>query len=331
MKTIDEIISDIRKSYEQPEHQAQKIFFAQRASSELKHQDYYTIGPKAEEFIFYPFDISLHEDGLTHPSPFHNHTFFELVYVYKGSCINISPETETYMQEKDLLFMTPDTLHYLKVPDESIIINFLITKDVFQRSIFSLMSNNVLSTFVISYFYQLQKSVDFLILNRSDDSPIYSILHRLIQEYYQPQPGYEKVLEVGLIEVFLYMSRILSSQFTSGLLPTSQFLSSIILYIHKNYSTVTLKEVAYTFNYTEKYIAKRIKKELHTNFSDLIKDIRMNHAAQYLSNTTMPVEQVAQMVGYQNMTYFYTIFRNKFQMSPKEYRMCTASFSVTTP
>lgn len=323
MKTIDEIISDIKKDYEQPEHQEKMKFYAQRALSELKEHGHYTITPQGgEAAIFYPFDISIHEEGLTHPAPFHNHNFFELVYVYKGSCINVSAGIESHMQEKDLLFMTPDTLHYLKVPNKSsIIFNFLITKDVFQQSMFALMSNDVLSNFVINYFYQFQKSVDFLILNRTDDSPIYAILQRLIQEYYQPQPGYEKILEAGLIEVFLYMSRILSRQFTpSGLLPTSQFLSSIILYIQKNYSTVTLKEVAYTFGYTEKYISRSMKRELNTSFSEFIKDIRLNHAAQYLSKTTLSIEQVAQTVGYQNMTYFYTIFRNKFQMSPKEYR-----------
>jgi AraC-like DNA-binding protein len=324
MKTLDEIISEIKKDYEQPEHQEKMKFYGQRALSELRDHNYYTVTPHGgEATMFYPFDVSLHEDGLIHPAPFHNHNFFELVYVYRGNCINVSSGIEAHMQEKDLLFMTPDTLHYLRVPDQSsIIFNFLITKDVFRQSMFSLMSNDVLSNFVISYFYQLQKSVDFLILNRTDDSPIYSILHRLIQEYYQPQPGYEKILEAGLIEVFLYMSRILSSQFTpSGQLPTSQFLSSIILYIQKNYSTVTLKEVAYTFGYTEKYISRCIKKELKTSFSDFIKDIRLTHAAQYLSKTTMSVEQIAQMVGYQNMTYFYSIFRNKFQMSPKEYRL----------
>ncbi len=334
MKTIDEIISDIKKDYAQPEHQNKMKFYAQRALSELKDHNYYTVTPRGGEgAVFYPFDVSLHENTLTHPAPFHNHNFFELVYVYKGSCINVSSRIESHMQEKDLLFMTPDTLHYLKAPsDSSVIFNFLITKDVFQQSMFSLMSNDVLSNFVISYFYQFQKSVDFLILNRTEDSPIYGILHRLIQEYYQPQPGYEKILEAGLIEVFLYMSRILSSQFTpSDQLPTSQFLSSIILYIQKNYSTVTLKEVAYTFGYTEKYISRCMKKELNTSFSDFIKDIRLNHAAQYLSKTTMSVEQVAQMVGYQNMTYFYSIFRSKFQMSPKEYRLQKTSFSVTNP
>ena len=324
MKSIEEIISDIKLQSQTPEHAERMKAYAKRAMKELKEKNYYTVKPLEDESgVFYPFDISVHENTITHEAPFHNHSFFELVYVYRGSCINVCSGIETHMKEKDLLFMTPDALHYLTDPsDSSVIFNFMITKDVFQESMFSLMSNNIISNFVVNYFYQLQKSVDFLILNRVDDSPIYDILERLIQEYFQPQPGYEKILEVGLIEVFLYMSRILSNQFTpSGWLPNSQFLSSIVLYIYKNYATVTLKEVAYTFGYTEKYISRVLKKELHTGFSEIIKEIRLNHAAQYLSKTTMPIEQVAQTVGYQNITHFYTIFRNKYQMSPKEYRI----------
>lgn len=323
MNTIDEIISDIKNSRQQPEHIKKMELYEKRALSELEDKDYYTVTPLANEKMFYPFDINLHENFPSHKAPFHNHDFFELVYVYKGSCINTCSGIETHMQGQDILFMNPNALHYIETPgDSDVVFNFLISKDMFQQSMFTLMSNDIISNFVVNYFYQLQKSVDFLILNRTEDSPLYSILHRLIQEYFHPQPGYEKILEVGLMEVLLYMSRILSSQFSpSGRLPTSQFLSSLILYIYKNYATVTLKEVAYTFGYTEKYISRVLKKELHTGFSEFVKEIRLNHAAQYLSKTTMSIEQVAQTVGYQNISYFYTIFRSKYQMSPKEYRL----------
>ena len=68
-------------------------------------------------------------------------------------------------------------------------------------------------------------------------------------------------------------------------------------------------------------ISRVLKNKLHTGFSEIIKEIRLNHAVQYLSKTTMPIEQVAQTVGYQNITHFYTLFRSKYQMSPKEYRL----------
>ena len=323
MRNIDEIIADIKHNYQQPEHQQKMKLYAQRAMSELETQNYYTIIPLEDEKLSYPFDITLHENTLMHKSPFHNHDFFELVYVYKGSCINNCSGIETRMREKDILFMNPNALHYIEAHgDSDIIFNFMISKEIFQQSMFTLMSNDIVSNFVVSYFYQLQTSVDFLILNRCEDSPIYSILHRLIREYHHLQPGYEKILEVGLIEVLLYMSRILSSLFSpSGWLPTSQFLSSIILYINKNYATVTLKEVAYTFGYSEKYISRVLKKELNTGFSEIIKEIRLKHAAQYLEKTTMSIEQIAQTVGYQNISHFYAIFRSKYKMSPKEYRI----------
>ena len=79
MNTIDEIISDIKNSRQQPEHIKKMELYEKRALSELEDKDYYTVTPLANEKMFYPFDINLHENFPSHKAPFHNHDFFELV------------------------------------------------------------------------------------------------------------------------------------------------------------------------------------------------------------------------------------------------------------
>ena len=39
-----------------------------------------------------------------------------------------------------------------------------------------------------------------------------------------------------------------------------------------------------------------------------------------LTNTKMPVSEIIQMVGYDNSSYFYRKFRERYGVSPKEFR-----------
>ena len=43
-------------------------------------------------------------------------------------------------------------------------------------------------------------------------------------------------------------------------------------------------------------------------------------AQQRLSTTKLPVQAVAETVGYDTTSYFYSIYKKQFGITPKEYR-----------
>ena len=47
---------------------------------------------------------------------------------------------------------------------------------------------------------------------------------------------------------------------------------------------------------------------------------RLTKAALLLKNTALSVGDIIVMVGYENTSYFYRIFTQKYGMSPKSYR-----------
>ena len=47
---------------------------------------------------------------------------------------------------------------------------------------------------------------------------------------------------------------------------------------------------------------------------------RMEKAAQLLRDTDMPILAVSQSVGYENSSYFYRLFQQRYGTPPKEYR-----------
>ena len=53
---------------------------------------------------------------------------------------------------------------------------------------------------------------------------------------------------------------------------------------------------------------------------ELLQEKRMQQAVYLLANSEIPVTDIIESIGYDNTSYFYRKFREKYGMSPKEYR-----------
>lgn len=47
----------------------------------------------------------------------------------------------------------------------------------------------------------------------------------------------------------------------------------------------------------------------------------MEQARHYLSETNMPIRQIALLCGYENTNFFYHLFHRTFDIHPMDYRM----------
>ena len=72
-------------------------------------------------------------------------------------------------------------------------------------------------------------------------------------------------------------------------------------------------------NYSVPRIAT-IRQNTGVSFTDLLKQIRMSRATEYLLNTDLPVFEIAEIVGYHSADHFSRVFRSQFRCSPQEYR-----------
>ena len=68
------------------------------------------------------------------------------------------------------------------------------------------------------------------------------------------------------------------------------------------------------------WLSREIKRRTGRNYKELLQARRMSQAAYLLSSTTLPVADIIESVGYDNTSYFYRKFKEKYGMSPKEYR-----------
>ncbi len=80
-----------------------------------------------------------------------------------------------------------------------------------------------------------------------------------------------------------------------------------------------LPEVAEKLKMSPRNLRRRLA-DLDTSFREISSDVRMHLATQYLSDTSLSVEQIAFLIGYGEASNFHRAFKKHVKMTPVEFR-----------
>lgn len=89
-------------------------------------------------------------------------------------------------------------------------------------------------------------------------------------------------------------------------------------YIDRNYKDqgITLSKVAEEFHVTQEYLSKAFKSKFKVNFTEYILQRRMEKAKDKISKDGMQIKHAAEFVGYEDISYFYRVWRRYFGFPP---------------
>lgn len=97
-------------------------------------------------------------------------------------------------------------------------------------------------------------------------------------------------------------------------------------YIESNIKDASLSELASLLNYSVIYTGNLVKRLTDKSFSSLVQDVRCDKAADYLLHSDMSVREIISAVGYENGSFFRSIFKKKFDETPLQYRQKKRKF-----
>ena len=97
---------------------------------------------------------------------------------------------------------------------------------------------------------------------------------------------------------------------------------SVLRYIEERYRDGSLTEIAEQLHYELTSLSRLIRQKTGQNYTGLMQEKRLSQAAWLLRNTDKNVDEIANAVGYENISYFHRLFFSRFGMSPKKYRDC---------
>ena len=90
--------------------------------------------------------------------------------------------------------------------------------------------------------------------------------------------------------------------------------------IDSNYSGIRIGEVADYVGVNRTYLTSIFRARMHMSPQEYLMQVRMTHGRELLLNTDLPINVVAQEVGYHDQLAFSKIFRKKYGLSPEQYR-----------
>lgn len=91
---------------------------------------------------------------------------------------------------------------------------------------------------------------------------------------------------------------------------------------------LSLSAISKRFNVSSPYLSGLFKKETGMTITDYINNQRIREAQKLLIRSNMPIQDIASMVGFQDVNYFTKLFRRTFGKAPREYRK---EFKVSNP
>ena len=96
----------------------------------------------------------------------------------------------------------------------------------------------------------------------------------------------------------------------------------IMNYVKENYSdqTISLKKISLVFGLSENYISAVFKEAYNSNLSNVIEELRIKKACEFIKNTNMKMNEIAECVGYANDTSFRRAFKRVTGVSPSEFK-----------
>ena len=94
---------------------------------------------------------------------------------------------------------------------------------------------------------------------------------------------------------------------------------TIYLKTHLN-ERITLDDAAIFTNLSRNYFCSVFKQEYGKTFNDYLTSMRIDMAKTLLSTTNLSVNEISGKAGYENVNYFFTLFKKYTSLSPQQFR-----------
>jgi len=254
--------------------------------------------------------------------PPHRHNYVEMVCVLSGHITTTVDETDRLeLEEGDLLLLNRRAIHeILPCGAEDIAVNFLILPEFFSRPIIMLERENFLRDFLLASISEESSPYNYLLFHTKGILPVENLLENLLWNLLIQKHGMNVITQTTAELLFMNLAALSSQISHSEESRQRDLLFTAMEYINSHYRDGTLEELSSLTGYTPSHLSRLLKKRAGSNFKQMLQTRRLQQAIYYLENTILPTDRILTKIGYENSSYFYRIFREKYGCSPREYR-----------
>lgn len=255
--------------------------------------------------------------------PEHTHNYVEVIYMCSGSTHHKINGNDVILETGELLFLNQNALQEIYPAGRSdIAVNFIILPEFFDSALKMMESGeNLLREFIVDSLRGEKNTSGFLHFKVADVLPVQNLVENLIWTIQNKQPNRRSINQVTMGLLFLQLMNQMDKIETDHADEEQKFVIKVLGYIEEHYKDGELSDLAAKMHYDVYWMSREIKKQTGMTYTELIQQRRLSQAAYLLLHTRMSVMDTALSVGYENISYFHRIFRQKYGMTPRKYRM----------
>lgn len=124
-----------------------------------------------------------------------------------------------------------------------------------------------------------------------------------------------------LIALMTYCQGMLISPEASSQNRSEDLYQGICIYIQENFHrNITRNSIAQRFNISPNHLSRLFRQQGHMRLADYITWVRLERAKFMLTRYTFRLSEVAMRCGYNDVNYFFRVFKSKVGRTPSEFR-----------
>ena len=271
--------------------------------------------------IVFPYNTYLCSIPLDFPCvPLHWHDEMELIYIKKGIGRITVDFREYKVTGPSLVLILPGQLHSIDPFNEEAMEYENI---IFSPNMLVSRQNDVTATDFLLPLITGKITVPTVF------TPVYPYYEDIIapidacDEICKTKPqGYELYVKSQLFQFFFILDNRCRNLTTTGKnKKTLDKMKIVLQYIENNYmQKITIGDIAAAVGFSESHFMRYFKETMGTSFVEYLRDYRLTIASRLLTSSDSSILNIAAETGFENLSYFNRVFKEKYKMTPRQFR-----------
>ena len=246
-------------------------------------------------------DIRPHTRFIRFPA--HSHNYVEMIYMCQGSTVHTINGERIELKTGELLILNQNAVQEIEPAG----------RDGAEE--------NQLKDFIVGCLKSGEVPLCYLHYRIADVLPVQNLIENLVWTLLHHQSNKRSINQITMGLLFLQLMNYTERVQVGEQYFEQEMLLGVYRYIEEHYREGSLSELAEELHYDFYTLSRMIRRLTGKNYTELVQNKRLTQAAYLLETTGLSVADIGERVGYENMSYFHRIFKERYGISPKKYRV----------
>lgn len=268
------------------------------------------------DFPFAVYPGRLPEFGTGYP--LHWHEELELIHVQSGTGIVTVRAERFQVRSGDMILIPPQTVHSIEQLEGQ---GMRYVNVLFRLSM--LESEERIARYTAVLWSQRRDIPVFLPKDGELNGALTPAVLALAENRRNVHTRYVAMIYSHLYAILYHILLHCPESGTEDIRDNGNYekMHSVLEYLKEHYAAeITVRQAADMCGFSESHFIRLFREQTGTSFAQYVKHQRLNQAAELLRTTGKRIGEVAEEVGFRNLSYFTRAFEEKYHMAPSAYR-----------